>query len=149
MQCNESVRAMNTEGIALVERLCAATNAHDLVALVDCFAKDYTNEVPAHPARGFTGREQVRQNWAQIFAHVPDLRARVLARCADGDSVWSQWQLSGRRLDGTNYEMAGVIVFEVRDARAVRARFFLEPVDEDATDVAHVVGRQVHAGTSP
>jgi hypothetical protein len=37
-----------------------ATDARDLEALVACFAPDYRNETPAHPERGFTGREQVR-----------------------------------------------------------------------------------------
>lgn len=138
-----------TEGFALLERLCAATNAHDLDELVGCFAQDYVNEMPAHPRRGFTGAEQVRQNWAQIFAHVPDLQAKVLARCADGGRVWSQWHLVGRRLDGTRHEMAGVIIFDVRGGQATRATFFLEPVEEDAGDVAEAVLRQVHARTSP
>lgn len=133
----------------MLERLCAATNAHDLDALVSCFARDYTNEVPAHPGRGFTGAAQVRQNWAHIFAHVPDLQARVLERCADGDRVWSRWHLVGKRQDGTKHEMAGVIVFQVRDGQATHARFFLEPVEEDADGVAEAVRRQVHAGTTP
>ena len=39
----------------MVDRLVQATNDHDLEALVDCFAVDYVNETPAHPARGFRG----------------------------------------------------------------------------------------------
>ena len=60
----------------MVEQLERATNAHDLEALVECFAEDYENETPLHPARSFRGREQVRRNWTQIFAFVPDLHAR-------------------------------------------------------------------------
>ena len=56
-----------------MDRLCAATNAHDLDGIVGCFAEDYRNETPVHPARGFVGREQVRRNWQQIFAFVPDV----------------------------------------------------------------------------
>ena len=61
---------------AFVDRLLQATNDHDLEALVACFADDYENETPVHPARGFRGREQVRRNWEQIFAHVPDVGPR-------------------------------------------------------------------------
>ena len=57
---------------AVVERLVAATNAHDLDTIVDCFADDYRNETPAHPERGFTGREQVRRNWTQILGAIPE-----------------------------------------------------------------------------
>jgi ketosteroid isomerase-like protein len=57
---------------AVVRRLQAATNAHDLDALVACFAPDYLSEIPAHPARSFRGSEQVRRNWTQILAGVPE-----------------------------------------------------------------------------
>jgi len=61
----------------MVERLRVASNEHNLPALVGCFAADYRNETPAHPERGFTGRDQVRRNWEQIFA-IADFRADVL-----------------------------------------------------------------------
>src|SRR4051812_40894700 len=51
------------EPLALVDRLVQATNDHDLDGLVACFAADYENATPAHPARSFRGREQVRRNW--------------------------------------------------------------------------------------
>jgi hypothetical protein len=49
----------STDPMSLVRRLAAATNAHDLDALVACFADDYLNETPVHPARGFRGADQV------------------------------------------------------------------------------------------
>ena len=51
-------------GAALIERLCRATNDHNLEAIVGCFAVEFRNETPTHPQRSFTGREQVRRNWA-------------------------------------------------------------------------------------
>ena len=68
------------------DRLAAATTAHDLDALVDCFTDDYELTQPAHPSRSFTGSDQVRANWQQIFAAVPDLRATVTARAVDGSN---------------------------------------------------------------
>lgn len=121
--------------LEVLHRIQRATNAHDLEALVDCFATDYRNETPAHPARGFRGREQVRTNWSQIFAGVPDLRADVLAAAVDGQTVWSEWEMSGTRRDGAEHLMRGVIVFDVDDGRATSARFYLEPVDRSTTDV--------------
>ena len=70
--------------LAMVQRLERATTAHDLDRLVDCFALDYVNVTPVHPARGFTGRDQVRSNWQQIFAAVPDLKAELLGCAATG-----------------------------------------------------------------
>ena len=86
---------------AVIDRLLKATNDHDLDALVDCFAPDYVNETPVHPLRGFTGSEQVRLNWRQIFAAVPDLVAEVTRRAEDGGTAWTEWQMSGTRGDGT------------------------------------------------
>ena len=121
--------------IDMLHRLERATNAHDLDGLVDCFATDYRNETPIHPARGFRGRDQVRANWSQIFAGVPDVRAQVLAAAVDGQTVWSEWEMSGTRRDGGEHLMRGVVVFEVADGRASSARFYLDPVDRSATDV--------------
>jgi ketosteroid isomerase-like protein len=132
---------------AVLRRLERASDEHDLDALVECFATDYVNETPAHPARGFRGREQVRENWRQILAGVPDLRARVLRSTADGETVWSEWEMSGTRRDGTAHRMRGVIIFGIVDQRIVSARFYLEPVDSSDTDVNAAVRSAV--GVAP
>jgi len=72
---------------AMVERLRLASNDHDIEAVAGCFAADYRNETPVHPQRGFTGRDQVRRNWEQIFAAIPDLTVKVLRCAVDGDSL--------------------------------------------------------------
>jgi ketosteroid isomerase-like protein len=133
---------------ALVERLQRATNAHDLEALVGCFAPDYRNETPAHPERGFTGRDQVAKNWTQIFASVPDVRAEVLRCAVDGDTVWSEWEHRGTRPDGTAHIMRGVVIFGVVDGLASWARFYLEPVQTGGGSVDDAVRRQVSGGGS-
>ena len=134
-------------GQAVLERLAAAANGHDLDALVDCFAPDYRNETPAHPAQGFTGRDQVRRNWEQIFAVMPDLTARVLRSCCDGEVVWSEWEMTGTRPDGGTMQMAGVILFGARDGRFSWARFYLEPVKAGGLDVNQALRR--HTGAEP
>jgi ketosteroid isomerase-like protein len=119
----------------MLRRLEQATDTHDLEVLVDCFATEYVNETPLHPARGFRGKDQVRRNWTQIFAGVPNLRARVLRSTADDHTVWSEWEMSGTRRDGAEHLMRGVVIFEVKDGRATAARFYLEPVDRGTGDV--------------
>ena len=128
---------------AVVDRLLEATNAHNLDALVGCFAGDYVNETPAHPARGFQGNNQVRKNWEQIFASVPDLKAAILDRAISGDNAWTEWDMRGTRGDGTAHHLAGVIVFGVRDGQIASTRFFLEPVDESKVNVDQAVREQV------
>ncbi len=133
---------------AMVERLQRATNDHDLDALVACFAPDYRNETPAHPERGFTGQERVRKNWTQIFGAILDLTADVLRYTVDGDTVWTEWEHRGTRPDGTAHIMRGVVIFGVADGVAAWARFYLEPVQEDAGTVDEAVRRQVTPQTS-
>jgi ketosteroid isomerase-like protein len=131
---------------AMVQRLQRATNEHDLEALVACFAPDYRNETPSHPERSFTGTEQVRANWTQIFAAIPDVTCEVLRCAVDGDTVWSEWEHRGTRADGTSHLMRGVVIFGVADGLAAWARFYLEPVQQDAGTVDQAVRRQVTPG---
>lgn len=133
-------------GAALLERLAGAVNSHDLDALAGCFTADYRNETPANPAQGFTGRDQVRRNWGQIFTFVPDITARVLRSCTDGDVVWSEWEMTGTRRDNSVHQMAGVVVFGVRGGQFSWARFYLEPVQAAGVDINEAVRRNVRAG---
>ena len=137
-------------GAALLERLVTAASGHDLDAMVVCFAPDYRNETPAHPAQGFTGRDQVRRNWEQIFAVMPDLTATVLRSACDGEVVWSEWQMTGTRPDGIAMQMAGVVIFGVRGEQFAWARFYLEPVQAGGPDVDETVRQRVGAaGAGP
>ena len=136
---------MTTEMHPFLATLVQATNAHDLEAVVDCFDATYRNQAPTHPSRDFEGPEQVRANWRQIFTFVPDVQASVLRWAIDGCDLWSEWEMSGTRLDGTRHLMRGVIIFGVLDRRATSARFYLEPVEQASTTVDDAVRAQVHA----
>ena len=85
---------------------------------------------PGPSGQGFRGRAQVRRNWEEIFAFVPDIRAEVVASVIDGDTAWTEWDMTGARPDGTPLHMRGVVIFGVGDGLAEWARFYLEPVDE-------------------
>ena len=102
---------------------------------------------PAHPQRGFGGSQQVRRNWSQLFAGVPDLRAEVLATAVDVDRVWAEWDMSGTRRDGGPFAMRGVVIFGVHGDRISSARFYLEPVEETSGDVDAHTARVVGAAT--
>ena len=123
---------MNHAAFAL--KLRDATNNRSVAEVADCFADDYVNQTPAHPGRGFTGKDQVRRNWARIFAAVPDHTATLIASAQDGDTVWTEWEMRGTRADGAPHLMCGPIVFTVHDGLASAARFYLEPVDDPNGD---------------
>jgi hypothetical protein len=131
-----------------------AINDHDVSALTACFGVDYRNETPAHPARGFVGREQVRRNWTHILAAVPDIRAD-LVRWAAGPpaeprTVWVEWDWRGTRAeDGSDVRLRGVTVLgigaeEPDQGEVVRwARFYMESVDDDCIGAGEAVRRTV------
>lgn len=131
------------EPMATIERLVRATNDHDLESLVACFAEDYENETPAHPARSFRGPAQVRRNWEQIFGFVPDIHVEVVRSAVMADTVWTEWEMRGTRRDGNAHRMRGVIVFGVADDVIRWARFYLEPVDEGDATADEAVRQQV------
>jgi hypothetical protein len=115
--------------LGVLDRLVAALNAHDIDAVVACFAEGYRNHTPAHPDRAFVGRDQVRSNWIQIFAGVPDVTAAVTRVAVDGSTVWSEWVMTGTRVDAQTFDMRGVILFEISAQSIKSAALYLEPLD--------------------
>lgn len=135
---------------SVIEQLVDAVNHRDLASLVTCFAEDYANQTPAHPERGFRGREQVHRNWTQIFAEVPDIQARVLRSVTDGVTVWTEWRMTGtRRSNATVFDMTGVVIYEVTDGLIESAALYLEPVEQASGDIDTAIHRAVGHGTNP
>ena len=112
----------------VLERLRDAQNAHDLDAFVACFDERYRSEQPVHPDRAFAGSAQVRKNWAEIFAAVPNFQATLLQSAQADGTGWAEWHWHGTRLDGTPLDMRGVTIFGIRDDRIVWGRLYLEDV---------------------
>jgi ketosteroid isomerase-like protein len=129
--------------LATLERLVQATNAHDVESVVACFAADYSLESPTHPARSFRGTEQVRRNWTQIFGFVPDIAARLVGSAVGGDTVWSEWEMSGTRRDGGAHLMRGVFIFVIRGGSIRSGRMFLEPVEASEANMDAALAAQL------
>ena len=127
----------------LTARIQDAINAHDLERVVACFAAEYRNETPAHPSRGFVGREQVRANWVQILGSIPDLRAELVRASSDDGTEWAEWDWSGTRPDGQALAMRGVTILGVVDGEAAWARFYMEPADDDGVGIDATVRDQM------
>ena len=124
-----------------VERLHAAMNRHDLEAFLACLDPNYRSEQPAHPTRGFGGREQVEKNWSALFEGIPDFRAELLATAAAGDTVWSEWRWTGTRATQAPLEMRGVTLFEIKNGRIVSGRLYMEEVEVAGVDIGETVRR--------
>ena len=124
---------------ALIERLTAAQNAHDLEAMLACFHADYHSEQPLYPARTFTGVDQVRANWGTLLAAIPDFHAETLQSAADGDVVFSEVHWTGTKADGTTLDERGVIVMGVRDDHVAWGRLYVDEVARDSPGIDAVV----------
>lgn len=111
-----------------LEDIQRATNHHDLDALVACFAPAYQSAFPTHPDRAFSGREQLRRNWSQIFAAVPDLHATLLRSAVEGDTAWAEWEWTGTLVTGGPFLHRGVTIHGVDQRQTRWVRLYMEPV---------------------
>jgi ketosteroid isomerase-like protein len=125
---------------AVMKQLLTAMNAHDLDAFVACFAPDYRSDQPAHPSRTFHGSDQVRENWASVFAGVPDFTAELVVstRIDDGIEI-GEWRWSGTHTDGSPFAMCGVTVMGVEDERIAWGRLYMETTESDGANIDQMV----------
>jgi ketosteroid isomerase-like protein len=130
---------------ALMDRLTAAQNAHDLEAMLTCFHEDYRSEQPRFPARTFQGIDQVRANWSALLDAMPDFHAEVVRSAVDGEIVFVEVHWTGTKVDGTPLEERGVIVMGTRDDRICWGRLYVDEVEREGADIDAVVRRM--AGT--
>jgi ketosteroid isomerase-like protein len=130
---------------ALIDRLTAAQNEHDLEGMLSCFHEDYRSEQPQFPARTFQGRDQVRANWSALLDAIPDFHAEVLRSAVEGDTIFVEVNWTGTKADGAPLEERGVIVMGVRDDRISWGRLYVLEVEREGADIDAVVRRM--AGT--
>jgi limonene-1,2-epoxide hydrolase len=75
------------------------------------------------------GSDQVRANWAAVFAGVPDFHTDLLRSAAQGDTCWAEWHWQGTRGDKSRLDIRGVTIFGIRDDRIAWGRLYLEDVE--------------------
>jgi ketosteroid isomerase-like protein len=126
--------------IKLVEHMRAALDAHDLDTFVGFFREDYVGERPRHPGAKISSRADVRRNWQEVIADVPDLRVEVPAAVQDGERIWSEWRMYGTARSGATLEIRGVIIFGVHDGKVAWSRMYLEPVEQEGLTLSELVG---------
>lgn len=113
---------------AVVQRLFAAINAHDVDALVTCLALDYVGEQPLHPERKPYGREEARRYWRTAFQGTPGLQLTIIRSAIEGETVWLEFSGTGQRArDGVLIEIDGVLIVGLAGERIRWGRLYLEP----------------------
>jgi SnoaL-like domain len=71
---------LKTSQSVVIERLQQAQNAHDLEALLACFAPHFQGNHPVHPERGLQRIDQARENWSVMFHDIPDFHSELQRR---------------------------------------------------------------------
>src|SRR3954447_23076196 len=131
----------------IMNRLRSAMNAHDLDAFVACFAPDSDSQQPAHPGRAFRGSDQVRKNWAGVFAGVPDFTAELLLSALTDEGVEvGEWRWKGTHKDGSPFRMQGVIVIGIQNDLIAWARLYMEPIEQGGANIDEMVRETYRPG---
>ena len=139
-QASAYARAMD-DPRAVLDRVTAAQNAHDLDGMLACFHEDYRSEQPLFPPRTFRGVDQVRANWSALFAGIPDFRADTLGSAVEGDTLFVEVHWTGTKADGSPLDERGVIVMGVSDDRIAWGRLYVDEVARDSAGIDTVVRR--------
>jgi ketosteroid isomerase-like protein len=123
----------------ILSSLDKAFNSRDPQQMAALFAEDYRSSQPVHPGREFVGSAQVLENWTSVFQGVPDFSARLVAGARDGDTVWGEWDWSGRHADGSAFAMRGVTILALREGLIAEGRLYMEPVEEADSTIEEAV----------
>jgi ketosteroid isomerase-like protein len=124
---------------ALLDRLTAAQNAHDLDGMLACFHEDYRSEQPRFPARTFQGIDQVRANWSALLDAMPDFHSEVLRTAVDADVVFVEVHWTGTKADGTPLQERGVIILGIPEDRIAWGRLYVDEVELESAGIDAVV----------
>jgi ketosteroid isomerase-like protein len=134
-------RSEEEPGKAVTERLLEALNVHDLESQLALFNEDYRSEQPVHPARAFSGRAQVRENWSKLYESISDFRAELVRLAVVGEEEWGEWIWRGTKEDGTPLEERGVTIMGIRDGQIAWGRLYLEETEREGADIDETVRR--------
>ena len=106
--------ALRQKRLALLDRFCAAWNAHDLDALMACMAENCTFHVSSGPeaeGKRYVGRYAVRAGYAAVFAAFPDAQWRDGRHLVTGDRGVSTWRFVGHDKAGHLHDVDGCDLF--------------------------------------
>jgi predicted SnoaL-like aldol condensation-catalyzing enzyme len=115
---------------ATISNLLDAMNAHDAERMAAWFTPDYRSEQPAHPNRGYAGRDTMATIWGELYEAVPDMVCELVSTADSGSTVWAEWNWHGHYSDGSPFGMRGVTIAELtEDGKISAQRLYAEPVE--------------------
>ena len=97
-----------------------AFNAHDLKAIMAHVTDDCVFEASMGPdfdGEKFTGQEQVRSAFENVFTTFPDAHWGNAKHFISGNRGFSEWIFTGTKSDGTKVEVTGCDLFTFKDGK--------------------------------
>ncbi len=114
LEPSTSPARLTEERHALLERLFAAFNQHDIDGVLSCFTPDVVFDAAGGPdayGRRFTGREEVGRAFVAVWTTFPDVAWHVHRHTVAGDRAFSEWRFAATQLDGGRVDVEGVDLF--------------------------------------
>ena len=105
---------------AFLQSFADAFNAHDLDEIMSHMTDDCVFEASAGPdvdGEKFTGQEQVRKAFEDVFITYPDARWNNPRHFISGNRGFSEWTFTGTRKDGTRVEVTGCDLFTFENGK--------------------------------
>ena len=97
-----------------------AFNAHDINRIMWHMTDDCVFEASAGPdvnGEKFTGQEQVKKAFENVFATFPNARWSNPRHFISGDRGFTEWIFTGTKTDGTRVEVTGCDLFTFKDGK--------------------------------
>jgi len=105
---------------AFLQSFADAFNAHDLDEIMSHMTDDCVFEASAGPdvdGEKFTGQDQVRKAFEDVFITYPDARWNNPRHFISGNRGFSEWTFTGTRKDGTRVEVTGCDLFTFENGK--------------------------------
>ena len=97
-----------------------AFNSHDLNSIMSLMTKDCVFQASSGNLKEgqiFTGQEEVRKAFEDVFAAFPDAQWSNARHVISGNRGFSEWIFTGTRSDGSKVEVTGCDLFTFRDGK--------------------------------
>ncbi len=114
MPPDQPTQESHRERHALLGRLFAAFNRHDVDGVLACLAPDVVFDAAAGPdvhGLRFVGRAEAGRAFVAVWTAFPDVAWQVHRHTVAGDRAFSEWRFAATRPDGGRVEVEGVDLF--------------------------------------
>ena len=106
--------------VEFLQSFADAFNAHDVKTIMSHMTDDCVFEASAGPhlnGEKFTGLEQVKKAFENVFEMFPDAHWGNAKHFILGNRGFSEWIFTGTKSDGTKIEVTGCDLFTFKDGR--------------------------------